>query len=266
MNCTVMSAAARVMAAALLLLCLAGSLTAKSGDVNSPVQTGGAAGNFQAKVTPGMSKADVIAILGLPCGEVAKDNHLTLYFAAGDVIEFESGRVQSTSTIFVRQGIDPVPQPQTSSLPVAVTTNNTCVSIVPGYRNAEFAELKWEILRAKDMGCRLTSNNPLFPNSRTTGKYIYLVVRVTNKTKKEERLSVAPVLVDDQNREFGEIDTPAYYLVDNIKTNWTVAMPPSIPKVFHSIFEVAADSNDLKYRTREFTNDDNTCDVPLKLP
>ena len=84
--------------------------------VNSTVRQSLAQGTAQAQttgvisvhITNGMPKVEVIAILGRPCGEVAKDNHVTLYFKSGDVIELDDGQVQATDFITVRQGVDPL--------------------------------------------------------------------------------------------------------------------------------------------------------------
>ena len=257
---------AGVLLAVLSCFVLCGSSVLIAGEVATPAPASGAVvaavKTFQAQVTNGMSKADVIAVLGKPCGEVAKDKHATLYFTAGDVIELEDGKVQSTSAIFVRQGVDPLPQPQTSAPPMVVTPDQ----IVPGYRNVEFGDSKWEIVKALELGRKLASNQALCPDLKTKGKYIHVAVKVTNKTEQAVRSFAAPVLVDDQNREFGEIDNQAYYLPENAKTNGASALPPSIPKVFHAIFEVAADSHDLKYRARELKSNGDSCDVPLKMP
>ena len=114
----------------------------------------------------------------------------------------------------------------------------------------EFPDSTWVVVSAKDRGKTLTPNNPITKARKTDGRFIQVVFKITNKTKKHEGILNRPKLVDDQQREFGEVGTPILFIPNGKSTLGTEPIPPSLTKEFYGVYEVAADAKNLQFRAR----------------
>lgn len=117
----------------------------------------------------------------------------------------------------------------------------------------EFPDSTWVVVSAKSRGKTLTPNNPVTKPRTTEGRFIQVVFKITNKTKKHEAILVRPKLIDDQQREFGEVGTPILFIPNGKSTLGTEPIPPSMTKEFYGVYEVAADAKGLKFRARPLT-------------
>jgi len=108
---------------------------------------------------------------------------------------------------------------------------------------------EWVVLGAEDLGKTAVSNNRFQKDAQTEGRFIRVHFRVTNRTKKEERLLInVPVIVDSQGREFKHIDGESFYIPNGAKTLSMEALPPDIGKEFYEVYEVSAGASELKLR------------------
>jgi len=110
----------------------------------------------------------------------------------------------------------------------------------------DFDDSTWVVLDAKNGGKTLKSNNQFQEAAKTDGKFVIVHFKVTNKTKKEERLLEQPKVVDSKGREFGHLDSEMFYIPDGKKTLALEALPPSMAREFYSVFEVPDDATGLK--------------------
>jgi len=115
-----------------------------------------------------------------------------------------------------------------------------------------FDDSEWVVLEAVNLGQRLRSNNQFQEDARTTGAFVRVHFRVTNRTNEEQRIFDAPKLVDDQGREFEGLDFQSFYIPEDGETIGFTALPADIPREFYSIFEVPADAAGLQFQTRSF--------------
>jgi hypothetical protein len=117
----------------------------------------------------------------------------------------------------------------------------------------KFDDSEWIILSAQNLGQEIKSNNLILDDATTNGKFIIIQYSVKNLSKKGELIFETPVLVDSEGREFNEYDNQEFYLPASAKTLMGESLPPSIIKKFYAIYEVAQDSNDLKFRARSLS-------------
>lgn len=113
-----------------------------------------------------------------------------------------------------------------------------------------FGDSKWTVLAAEDKGNSLKSNNRLQKDASTDGRFILVRFKVVNTTSKEEKLLRAPVVVDDQGREFKEIERQTFYLPEGTTSLTMKALPAGMTKEFAAIYEVPADAKGLKFQAR----------------
>lgn len=114
----------------------------------------------------------------------------------------------------------------------------------------EFDDSTWVVVSAKSRGNTLTPNNPITQPRKSDGRFIEVVFKITNKSKKHESILNRPKLVDDQQREFGEVGAPILFIPAGKSTLGTEPIPPSMTKEFYGVYEVAADAKNLKFRAR----------------
>jgi len=110
------------------------------------------------------------------------------------------------------------------------------------------------VLNAWDEGGTLRSNNQFQKDAQTAGKFIVIHFKVTNLGNKEQRIFDTPKLIDSQGREFGQYDGQAFYIPQGSKSMTFEALPASLTKEFHCVYEVPADAVGLRFQARDITS------------
>jgi hypothetical protein len=111
----------------------------------------------------------------------------------------------------------------------------------------------WVVVEAKDAGKTLKSNAANNEEKReTTGRFILVHYKVTNKLKEEKMLLDHPQIVDDKGRESGPIDKEENF-VPAKTTTVALLIPPSGTKELWSVIEVAPDAKNLKLQFHGFS-------------
>ncbi|MCC6649348.1 MAG: hypothetical protein IT374_27725 [Polyangiaceae bacterium] len=129
-----------------------------------------------------------------------------------------------------------------------------------------FDDSDWVVLSAKDLGKVAKSNNPFQESKKSEGgKFIQVSFKVTNKTKKEERVLGGLKIADSSGREFESLDDQAFYVPNGKKTIGLEAMPSSLAKEFWAVFEVPADATGLRLGVRQLAAMGDTKLVDLGL-
>jgi len=129
-----------------------------------------------------------------------------------------------------------------------------------------FADSEWIVIEARDAGKELKSNSEFNEETKiTTGRFIQVHYKVTNKGSKEEMLLDRPKVVDGKGRQFGPVDMETFYVPKKAKSIGLDTLQPSIPKEYWTVIEVAADARDLSFRVHGFDLLGASKDVPLGL-
>lgn len=117
-----------------------------------------------------------------------------------------------------------------------------------------FTDSVWSVTKVEDLGKTAKSNNQFQPSLTSDGgRFIRVVVKVTNLEKQEERLLIPPKVADDQGREFNPVELSTFFIPQGKKTFQLEAMPPSLPREFWEVYEVAGDSTGLRFMARELS-------------
>ena len=116
-----------------------------------------------------------------------------------------------------------------------------------------FDDSKWTVLDAEDRGSTLESTNRFLDDMTSQGRFIYVKFQVENLKNSEARVLNSPSIRDSQRREFNQIDRQSLYLPDNAKTMTMEAIPATMSREFHAIYEVAADSEGIEFLARDFS-------------
>jgi hypothetical protein len=129
-----------------------------------------------------------------------------------------------------------------------------------------FDDSEWIVMEAKDAGKSIKSNSEFNEEKKdTTGRFVQVHYKVTNKGKKEEMLLDRPKIVDDKGREFGPIDMESFYVPAKAKTIGLETLQPSMPKEFWTVIEVPADAKTLKFQVHGFSLLGDKKNVDLNL-
>ena len=129
-----------------------------------------------------------------------------------------------------------------------------------------FDDSDWVVIEAKDLGKKIKSNSEFDDEKKdTSGRFVEVHFKVTNKEKKEEMVLDHPKVIDDKGREFGPIDMEAHYVPAKTKTIGFETLQPSMPKEYWTVIEVAADSKNLKAQVHSLGILPETRNVELNL-
>ena len=116
-----------------------------------------------------------------------------------------------------------------------------------------FDDSEWTVLSAKNAGSAVEPKSPFGKSATTEGNFIFVVYKVKNTTKREKSILVTPVLVDSESREFNPYRHQANYLEPSAETITLEALPANIPKTYHAMYEVPAESKGLKFQVRSLS-------------
>lgn len=111
-----------------------------------------------------------------------------------------------------------------------------------------FKDSRWVVLSAENLGKSVRGKSG--KEETTTGKFVLVRFKVMNTTKKEERITNTPKLVDAAGREYETWDKQVFHLPVGSEPMGGKALPAGIEKEFASIYEVPADATGLKFQAR----------------
>jgi hypothetical protein len=117
-----------------------------------------------------------------------------------------------------------------------------------------FNDSTWVVLSAEDKGNTIQSNNQFQKDAETTGKFVLVHFKVTNLSKKEQRIINIPKVIDSDGREFKHHDKQTFYIPKGSETMTNKALPASLPKEFYGVYEVPADAKGLRFQTRDLSS------------
>jgi hypothetical protein len=130
----------------------------------------------------------------------------------------------------------------------------------------KFSDSTWVVLKAERLGSTVKSNNQFQHDLKSEGGFFVRVAfKVTNLGLKEERLMALPKLKDSVGREFNEVDALPFYIPEGKHALMLEAIPPSLPKEFWSVYEVANDAVGLQFMARELSVTGETAPIDLAL-
>ncbi len=109
-----------------------------------------------------------------------------------------------------------------------------------------FDDSEWTVLEAKDLGQKLAQNKGEGAVRTTEGKFVQIRYRVTNRSKKEERLLDAPRVVDAKGRQFGRIELEALFVPTQATALGLDPLMPRQGKEYWTVIELPADATGLK--------------------
>ena len=129
----------------------------------------------------------------------------------------------------------------------------------------EFGDSTWVVLSAREVGATLPKAMFATEKRSSGGKFIYVRYKVTNNTNEEEQILFTPAVSDSRGRRYEELDESEMYLPDG-ETGMTIEpLPPSLPKTFSALFEVAEDSAGVVFLARSLGFDKQEKPVALNL-
>lgn len=162
-----------------------------------------------------------------------------------------------------------VEPPRRASAASQAAPEATPAAAVPAAKVGEtvrFDDSTWTVVKAENLGSTVKSNNQFQPALKSDGgSFVRVVIKVTNLGKTEERLFQQPMLVDTQGREFKPVDMSIFYIPEGKKTLQLEAIPPSLPKEFWEVYEVAGDSAGLRFLARQLAAGGGTHPIDLGL-
>ena len=103
---------------------------------------------------------------------------------------------------------------------------------------------KWRLLEIKDIGIALTKEG--MPRKATAGRFVLVAYQGTSKAA-SSRVMYFPTLVDSQDRQFKPISESPLYLSKGQRFMTVTRLSSDVTETFHSIYEVAADSQGLHF-------------------
>lgn len=107
---------------------------------------------------------------------------------------------------------------------------------------------KLYLLEARDLGKTLTKAG--MPEKSTSGKFVLVKYQVTWWTASPLEVVCTPKLVDSQGRKFSQMNDSMSYLPEGQQLMTVERWPSGVIKTFHSIYEVAGDSQGLCFQAQ----------------
>jgi len=107
--------------------------------------------------------------------------------------------------------------------------------------------VRWVIQDAENLGQRIESGNSFTEPETTSGKFIKVKGEIENITNKEISIGEVPKIKDSQGREF-EQSSSLFSAIETEGLDWSSEFKPSITKDFTAVYEVAEDSEGLRFQ------------------
>jgi hypothetical protein len=126
-----------------------------------------------------------------------------------------------------------------------------------------FSDSDWVVMEALDLGTTMEPTGILGTTAKTTGKFVEVHFKVTNKSKQAISALGGPHLADGKARDIGPYTEQAEFLPSDAKTLILETIQPSITTEYYSIYEVPGDATDLKFQATSFGLLNDTKSVSL---
>jgi hypothetical protein len=108
----------------------------------------------------------------------------------------------------------------------------------------------WVVVEAKDLGKNVRPNNDFADPKETSGRFVLVRYKVTNRRKHPESVLDPPKIVDDQSRETERVPNEAMYVPREARTLGIEPLPPNVEREFATLFELPPDARGLKLQVR----------------
>jgi hypothetical protein len=131
----------------------------------------------------------------------------------------------------------------------ASTTTTTAGSIG---KAIEIGDAEWTIIDIANRGSKMKANESYEKDAVTTGTYVQVHFKVTNKSKKEGTLADVPKLVDGTGREFGTMELQSSFRPKDTNGVFLDKIQPSMSKEFTEIYELPAGVTSVSMKAHDF--------------
>jgi len=111
----------------------------------------------------------------------------------------------------------------------------------------------WIVVDVKDVGKKVEPNNAFAESKETTGHFVLVRYKVTNRGKKPESILEPPKMLDDKAREYSRDDGEALYVPPKSKTLGIEQLDPGVEKEYATLFDVPSGAQGLKLQVRGFS-------------
>ncbi len=113
-------------------------------------------------------------------------------------------------------------------------------------------DAEWTVLDIINRGAAMKANESFEKDAATTGSFVQVHFKVTNKSKKEGVMGEIPKLVDSTGREFGTIETASSFRPKDTNGVFLDKVQPSMTKEFTEIYELPAGVTTVSLKAHDF--------------
>lgn len=113
-------------------------------------------------------------------------------------------------------------------------------------------DAEWTVLDIVNRGSAMKANESYEKDAATTGSFVQVRFKVTNKSKKEGVMGEIPKLVDATGREFGTFETASSFRPKDTTGVFLDKVQPSMTKEFTEIYEVPAGVTTVSLKAHDF--------------
>jgi hypothetical protein len=113
-------------------------------------------------------------------------------------------------------------------------------------------DAEWTVLDIVNRGGAMKANESFEKDAATTGSFVQVHFKVTNKSKKEGVMGEIPKLVDSTGREFGTIETASSFRPKDTTGVFLDKVQPSMTKEFTEIYELPAGVTTVSLKAHDF--------------
>ena len=113
-------------------------------------------------------------------------------------------------------------------------------------------DAEWTVLDVVNRGSAMKANESYEKDASTTGTFVQVKFKVTNKSKKEGIMGDVPKLVDGTGREFGTMETASSFRPKDTNGVFLDKLQPSMSKEFTEIYELAAGVTSVSMKVHDF--------------
>lgn len=113
-------------------------------------------------------------------------------------------------------------------------------------------DAEWTVLDIVNRGGAMKANESFEKDAATTGTFVQVRFKVTNKGKKEGVMGEIPKLVDGTGREFGTFESASSFRPKDATGVFLDKVQPSMTKEFTEIYELPAGVTAVSLKAHDF--------------
>jgi hypothetical protein len=113
-------------------------------------------------------------------------------------------------------------------------------------------DAEWTVLDIVNRGTAMKANESFEKDAATTGTFVQVRFKVTNKSKKEGVMGEIPKLVDGTGREFGTFESASSFRPKDTNGVFLDKVQPSMTKEFTEIYELPAGVTSVSLKAHDF--------------